>query len=42
MKTVIRRFTIGVLLMAELFVVFYATTFVMSWLYDLDSAPLSF
>jgi hypothetical protein len=38
----IRRLLISVLLAAELFVVFYATTFVMSYLYDLDSAPIAF
>ena len=42
MKIVIRRFMISILLVAELFVVFYATTFVMSYLYALDSAPIPF
>jgi hypothetical protein len=42
MKTMIRRFMISVLLAAELFVVFYVTTFVMSYFFALDSAPISF
>lgn len=42
MTTVIRRFIISILLLVELFVVFYATTFVMSYLFELDRAPIAF
>jgi hypothetical protein len=42
MKTLIRGFMIGALLIADLLVFFYSTTFVMSYLYELDSAPITF
>jgi hypothetical protein len=33
---------ISVLLIIELLIVFYSTTFVMSYFYALDSAPIAF
>jgi hypothetical protein len=42
MRNTIRRFMISILLVIELLVVFYSTTFVMSYFYELDSAPIAF
>jgi hypothetical protein len=41
-KTIARRFLISILVVVELIVVFYSTTFLMSYLYELDSALLPF
>jgi hypothetical protein len=42
MRNLVRRLLISMLLLVELIIVFYSTTFLMSYLYDLESAPLAF
>jgi hypothetical protein len=42
MRTLARRLMISVLVLVELVIVFYSTTLLMSYLYDLESALLPF
>jgi hypothetical protein len=42
MKAVLRPSMISVVLIIEFLLFFYSTTFLMSYFYELDSAPIAF